>query len=55
MIVPLLIISNSEPAPQPVPDSNAAVPVDDELIVTPELIVTLTLPVPLNPAATAKL
>jgi hypothetical protein len=49
----LFTISSVEPEPQPVPDNNAAVPVDEEPTVTPELIVATTLPVPLNPAPTA--
>jgi hypothetical protein len=53
VIVPLLIISNSEPEPQPVPDNRAAVPVDEDEIVTPELIVSCTLPEPPNPADVA--
>jgi hypothetical protein len=42
-----------EPEPQPVPDNRAAVPDEDEEIVTPELMVRLTVPVPPNPADVA--
>jgi hypothetical protein len=42
-----------EPEPQPVPDNSDAVPVDEDEIVTPELMVRLTVPAPPNPADVA--
>jgi hypothetical protein len=52
-IEPLLVILSVEPKPHPVPDNKDAVPDEDEEIVTPELMVRLTVPVPPNPADVA--